>query len=174
MSRQVKRAWAILKKAEAKSHEQGTIPPTHDWYHPTKQHIKELSETIVNLEAAKAQNLTPEELTAQLKLGLDEYQKFWNARIEEQKQRRQEAEKQWAFQATPFYRICLGATYEIFSSEAGRKIAQEIKTFDTPTLKDAIKRLRNHELTGYPLSIYDSSYIQRVIDYLVAEIQTRT
>jgi len=132
-------------------------------------------------EHFKGSGLTPDQVEAELKSVVAAYSKHYREEQEEKKQRHEEALKSWEFQKSPFYRICLGATFGVFGSyygssgqsRDGLKFAEEIKQYDTATLRDAIKRLRNRDLTGYPLQGYNSAYVEEVINYLTSLVISR-
>jgi len=188
VERQVRQAWAKFRVALGKT-------PRHreeDQIWSTQLRRDQQALAIVtgappeiyaqaSVNRFKASGKTPQEVAKELCSIVEEYGQWYKEDQQAKKLRREEARKSLEFQKQPFYRICLGATYGIFGSfhgasghsETGRKYGEEIKKMDTQTLKDAIRRLKNRELSGYPLQGYPNDFIEQIIQYLTTEIITR-
>jgi len=188
VERQVRQAWAKFRVALGKT-------PRHreeDQVWSTQLRRDQQALAIVtgappeiyaqaSLNRFKASGKTPQEVAKELRSITNEYTKWFKEDQKRKQQARLEAQRQQAFQESAFYKICLGATYGIFGtyhgasghSQTGQKYAKEIKKMDTQTLKDAIRRLKNRELSGYPLQGYPNDFIEQTIQYLTTEIITR-
>lgn len=187
--RQIKRARAILGSAMKRTPKHRPEDEFFTGKPRPEQHIvaviRGASEDMyiqASIDRFKGSNLTPKQLQKMLQEKIVEPYEEWH--IQDQKirqQRREEAEKKATFQKSPFYIINLGATFGIFGSyygsrgrsPEGLKYAEDLRKMDNATIQEAIKRLREGDIHGYPLETYSSDYIEKTINFLIAELQTR-
>lgn len=179
MSSKLKRAFGLLGKLQKEQRRQKT-PVEKSLMSPSQRRRIERQEIPDPISLIR-QGFTVEELKAQFSEAVEEYKKLKEEYEEKIARRKADAEKNLAHQQEDFYRICLGGTYGIFGtfdgysgrSKTGQKIAEEVKQMDTETIREAINKLRKGDTHGYPLENYPTDYIEQVINYLSAEIQSR-